>query len=160
VAAILLISLSGCSVQSYFVRPADLEAAPTPALHGTTLAPVLLRRGTYRVTDEAPRPDGRVVVRGRGRHGPVWRTGLWLTLGGAVLFGAGLALSLAGMSNGAFGRCDITDGQQCDPDPKGAALFTAGIALSIVGDPAMLAAGPALMMRGARLAPAEVSESR
>jgi hypothetical protein len=78
-----------------------------------------------------------------------------VTLGGVLLSALGAGLTVAGLSDGGLGTCDITEGQRCSARPSGAALFGIGVALSAVGDVSMLAVGPALWINGARQRPEE-----
>lgn len=155
VAIALLLSILGCSVPSYWVRPADLSSAPAPAERVSDHAAVRLRSGSYRPTDDPPRADGKIVVRGPGRHGKLWRAGLWVTVGGALAAFAGGMLTWASMS--AFPQCDSTEGRHCPPpNPASAGLFIGGVTLSAIGDVSMLVVGPAMWIRGAQQRPVEV----
>src|SRR5689334_7637415 len=124
VAATLALCLSACTVPAYYVRPADLAVSPTPALRASDLEPVELRAGSYRPTAEPARPDGRVVVRGPGRHGSLWKAGL------AVLL-IGVPLQLAGSMLAIFGPpCHLTEG---NPPASCRAVFGTGVAVGVIG---------------------------
>jgi hypothetical protein len=151
VALLVAGALAGCSIPSYYVRPADLDTAPTPAVRADDGSPVLLEKGSYRpIAMAEPRGD-RVRVRGPGRHGKLWKSGMLITLIGLPLaaIGAGLALSV-------LGGCDITE----HPCPNGFSnnpgVFAFGSALGVVGDAMSLGIGPGLWIAGARQKPEEV----
>jgi hypothetical protein len=145
-AALLALLLAACSSPGYYVRRADLGSDPTPAERESDRAPVMLRRASYRVTDEQL-PDGRVTVRGPGRHGTLWKSGL------AVLL-IGVPLQLVGSMIAIFGPpCDLTDG---NPPGSCRAVFDVGVAIGVMGHVMTFAVGPALMGAGAGQAPVEV----
>jgi hypothetical protein len=146
-AALLVISLAACSSPGYYVRRADLAADPTPAVREADLEPVKLRGGSYRVTDEALLPDGRVTVRGPGRHGARWKSGL------AVLL-LGIPLQLAGSMIAIFGPpCDLIEG---NPPASCRAVFGAGVTIGVIGHVMTFIVGPALLGAGAGQPPVEV----
>lgn len=145
--AFLALLLTACSSPGYYVRRADLGANPTPAVRASDRAPVELRAGSYHVTDEPPLPDGSVTVRGPGRHGALWKSGL------AVLL-AGVSLQLAGTMIAIFGPpCDLTEG---NPPASCAGIFDAGVAIGVIGHVMTFAVGTALLGAGAGQAPVEV----
>ncbi|MGZ3438220.1 MAG: hypothetical protein ACXVDD_01825 [Polyangia bacterium] len=146
-AVVLAISLAACSSPGYYVRNGDLSANPTPAERASDLTPVRLQRGSYRVTNEPLLPDGRVTVRGPGRHGTLWKSGL------AVLL-IGVPLQLAGSMIAIFGPpCDLTEG---NPPASCRAAFGAGVGIGVLGHVMTFAVGPALMGAGAGRGPVEV----
>jgi hypothetical protein len=145
--ALLAVLLAACSSPGYYVRRGDLGSDPTPAERASDLSPVALRGGSYRVTNEPPLPDGRVTVRGPGRHGKLWKSGL------AVLL-IGVPLQLAGSMLAIFGPpCNLTEG---NPPGSCRAVFDAGVAIGVLGHVMTFAVGPALMGAGAGQAPVEV----
>jgi hypothetical protein len=90
------LALVACSSSGYYVRTADLGANPTPAERESDLTPVKLRANSYRVTEEPALPDGRVTVRGPGRHGKLWKWGLAVLLIGAPLQVVGSMIAIFG----------------------------------------------------------------
>jgi len=145
--ALFALLLAACSSPGYYVRRADLGANPTPAVRASDGSPVELRAGSYRVTEEPPRPDGSVTVRGPGRHGKLWKSGL------AVLL-VGVSLQLAGSMMAIFGPpCDLTEG---NPPASCYGVFNAGVAIGVIGHVMTFAVGPALLGAGAGQAPVEI----
>lgn len=146
-AAILAASLVACGSPGYYVRSTDLSTNPTPAERASDQTPVKLRSDSYRVTNEPLLPDGRVTVRGPGRHGALWKAGL------AVLL-IGLPLQIAGSMIALFGPpCDLTEG---NPPASCRAPFGVGVALGVLGHVMTFAVGPALLGAGAGQRPVEV----
>jgi hypothetical protein len=146
-AAIVALLLAACSSPGYYVRRSDLDHDPTPAERESDRSPVQLRAGSYRVTAEPTLPDGRVTVRGPGRHGRLWKTGL------AVLI-IGVPVQLIGSMIALFGPpCDLTDG---NPPGSCRAAFGVGVGIGVVGHVMTFAVGPAVMGAGAGQAPVEV----
>ena len=146
-AAILALSLAACSSPGYYVRNSDLSSNPTPAERASGLTPVRRRGGSYRVTNEPLLPDGRVTVRGPGRHGALWKAGLALVV-------IGVPLQLAGSMIAIFGPpCDLTEG---NPPASCGAVFGAGVGIGVLGHVMTFAVGPALLGAGASRGPVEL----
>ncbi len=147
VATLLAVAVAGCEVPAYYVRPADVGHDPTPAVRASDGAAVRLRADSYRATREPARPDGSVVVRGPGRHGQRWKTGLGFLVGGAVLSAVGAAVAVTSIHVCFEGPC----AQSSDPG-----RFGVGFAVSLVGDALVGVVGPAMMWSGAQQRPVEL----
>jgi hypothetical protein len=156
IAICLAVTLSGCSeIPSYLVRPEHLDAVAAPATRESSGQAVKLRGGSFMPTQDAPLADGRVRVRGPGRHSTTWKVGLGVTLVGWAMAITGAAIGIAGA-----GRTICSDLRSCPPSDyvnEGNRMFMAGIVVGPIGD-VMTLVGPAMMIAGARQAPVEVSE--
>ena len=139
--------LVACSSPGYYVRPSDLQTSPTPAERASDRTPVKLRADSYRVAHEPPLPDGRVTVRGPGRHGRLWKWGLGVLL-------VGLSVQVVGSMIAIFGPpCNLTEG---NPPSSCRGVFDAGVAIGVSGHVMSFIVGPALMGAGAGRGPVEV----
>jgi hypothetical protein len=97
-----------------------------------------------------PRSDGTVVVRGPGRHGRLWKSGLITLAAGSLLSVAGAVLAIsegAACFGGDHPSCSGSAGKPRDE------LFWLGFGLSVSGDAGVGVVGPSLMIAGAQRRP-------
>jgi len=158
IAITLAAALSGCAdIPAYLVQPDQLHAQAAPATRERDGHAVLLKGGSFMPTSEPALPDGRVRVRGPGRHSALWKAGLGVTLIGWAMAITGAAIGIAGAA-----RTICSDFRSCPDSPRtreGYRMFYAGITIGPIGDAATVV-GPALMSAGARLKPVELDEPR
>ncbi len=135
-AAVLLVSLAGCSVPSYSLR----ASSTTPLYAANDLAP---SPGVVSLSpaDVAARPIVLVPPVGRG-HSAMWKTGAIITLTSIGVSLVGAALTVEGMGN-PF---------EYDSGGNGA-MFVAGLVMSAIGDGGVFVAGPITWMAGMRRDP-------
>jgi hypothetical protein len=155
-ALVLVLALAGCAVPSYLVRTDDVALPRAPATREHDAQPVTLAGGSFRPTPDPPRDDGRVRVRGNGRHSRAWRAGMILTLVGVPLAIGGALLGVFSVSPGFGGYSgDLTEGDG-HMTAQGAAMLTLGCIIGVSGDALLLGVGPGLWIAGARQAPVEL----
>jgi hypothetical protein len=154
IAILVALSVSGCAeIPSYLVRPEHLDAEVAPATREADGRPVALRGGSFMPTQDGRLPDGRVRVRGPGRHSTSWKVGVSLTVVGWAMAITGAVVGIMGAT-----RSICSDFHECPPSPyknEGDRMFYAGVTIGPIGD-ALTLIGPALMVAGARQKPIEV----
>jgi hypothetical protein len=104
-----LIALAGCGeIPSYVVQPQYLHstASAVPAARESDGREVSLRSDSFMPTGDPPLPGGRVRVRGPGRHGTMWKTGIALTVVGWTLAITGAAIGITGFER-SLGDCKL-----------------------------------------------------
>jgi hypothetical protein len=157
IALIMIITLTGCSIPSYLVRSSDVSLAQAPAVRERDGAAVTLAGGSFMPTRDPPRADGRVRVRGTGRHNKTWRAGMIITLVGIPLAIGGAVLGVLSVAPGFGGYTgDPTEGPGSHITASGSAMLGFGLALGLSGDSMTLGVGPALWIAGAREKPLEL----
>jgi hypothetical protein len=115
---------------------------------------VLLSGGSFRPTDEPALPEGSVRVRGPGRHGATWKTGMALTGVGWALAIGGAVLAVTGFDRSLNG-CKLFEACGRPSDPVGTNMFIGGTVISVAGD-LLTIIGPVLATVGARQRPEEL----
>jgi hypothetical protein len=155
-ALFLVITITGCAVPSYVMRASDIGLPQAPAVRERDAEPVTLAGGSFMPAREAPLPDGRVRVRGLGRHSRAWRAGMIITLVGIPLAIGGALLGVFAVAPGYGGYTgDLTEGSG-GITSSGTAMLTLGCLLGVTGDAMLLGLGPGLWIAGARQAPVEL----
>ena len=153
-ALVLLATTSGC-VPAYLVRPNELQQDEVPSVRERDGQSVTLQGGSFRVTRDPPLPDGRVRVRGPGRHGKTWLAGLTITVAGVALGLTALGLGVLSATPGVGYSGSASDGTG-NTTSSGHAL---GISAIVVGSAGLLAGGligPSIWIAAARQAPIEL----
>ena len=145
-ALVMLATTSGCA-GGYLVRPNDLGRAEVPSVRESDGKAVALQGGSFRVTKDAPLADGRVRVRGPGRHGAVWLAGLIVTSVGLGLGVTAIGLFLKSTNP------PSSDGTTTASSNH--AMELSSIVLGCAGALGVLA-GPGVWVAGARQAPIEL----
>jgi hypothetical protein len=153
VMVVMLLTTMGC-VPAYLVRPSEIQQEEVPALREHDGRPVTLQGGSFAVTGDPPLADGRLRVRGPGRHSKTWLAGLAITsigigLGITALACVILAASPAGYSGNASEGTGFTTA-------TGRALDYTALVLGSTGVLAGGVAGPSVWIAGARQAPIEL----
>lgn len=142
--AFVMLATSGC-VPSYLVRPSELAGAEVPSVRERDGRAVTLEGGSFRVTHDPPLADGRVRVRGPGRHGNMWLGGLIMTS-----VGIGLGLTAVGLGFAAVAQNDSGDSSNSRP------MMTSAVVLGGFGALTGALLGPSVWVAGARQAPIEL----